>query len=168
MLSYTYHDSPIGPLLVAGTEEALYVVSFPEGSRRREPEHGWREDAGPLAAPLRQLDEYFAGTRMIFDLVLRPRGTAFQEQVWHRLTGIPYGETTSYGAIAAALGDRSMSRAVGAANGANPIPIVIPCHRVIGANGSLTGFGGGLPVKRFLLEHEQRNGQVRDVQGRLL
>ncbi len=101
-----------------------------------------------------QLEEYFAGRRRTFDLAIDARGTAFEQAIWNRLRSIPYGETTWYGAIAAELGLTNGARAVGRANGANPIPIVIPCHRVIGSNGELTGFGGGLPLKRALLEFE--------------
>jgi methylated-DNA-[protein]-cysteine S-methyltransferase len=102
-----------------------------------------------------QLREYFAGTRRQFDLVLAPQGTTFQQTVWRALQDIPYGETTSYGELARRIGDVKATRAVGLANGANPIAIVIPCHRVIGAGGALTGFGGGLPTKRALLDLEQ-------------
>lgn len=108
-----------------------------------------------------QLEEYFAGARREFELPLDPRGTDFQRSVWRRLLQIPYGETTTYGALARELGDPGASRAVGLANGSNPIPIVIPCHRVIGANGSLTGFGGGLPIKQALLELESKSRQPR-------
>jgi methylated-DNA-[protein]-cysteine S-methyltransferase len=108
-----------------------------------------------------QLAEYFAGTRRGFDLPLDPRGTDFQRRVWERLTHIGYGETTTYGALARELGDAGASRAVGLANGSNPLPIVIPCHRVIGADGTLTGFGGGLPVKAALLELERSATQPR-------
>ena len=111
-----------------------------------------------------QLDEYFAGERREFDLPLDPRGTEFQRRVWQRLLHIDYGETTTYGALARELGDPGASRAVGLANGSNPIPIVIPCHRVIGADGSLTGFGGGLPIKAALLELER----VRDTAAPVL
>ena len=104
-----------------------------------------------LDEAVRQLDEYFAGERLEFDLPLEPNGTPFQRQAWTALRTIPYGETISYGEQARRLGDRNKSRAVGAANGKNPIPIVVPCHRVIGANGHLTGFGGGLDVKAWLL-----------------
>ena len=107
-----------------------------------------------MNAVRQQLDEYFAGKRRAFDLPLRPMGSSFEQQVWNKLLEIPYGGTTSYGAIATALGLVNGARAVGRANGANPIPIVIPCHRVIGSDGTLTGYGGGLPLKRVLLELE--------------
>jgi methylated-DNA-[protein]-cysteine S-methyltransferase len=102
-----------------------------------------------------QLAEYFAGERRAFDLPLAPQGSGFQVEVWRALLRIPYGETCSYGDIARVVGRPAASRAVGAANGRNPIPIIVPCHRVIGSNGSLTGYGGGLPVKRWLLDHER-------------
>src|SRR6202012_510460 len=108
-----------------------------------------------LAQARAQIEEYFAGTRRDFDLPLAPRGTAFQRSVWHALATIPFGVTTTYGEIAAAVGRPTASRAVGAANGQNPIAIVIPCHRVIGANGTLTGYGGGLPTKEWLVRHER-------------
>jgi methylated-DNA-[protein]-cysteine S-methyltransferase len=107
-----------------------------------------------LAQARQQLTEYFAGSRTTFDLPLDPSGTEFQRRVWDSLRTIPYGTTTSYGAIARRLGDPHATRAVGAANGQNPIPIVVPCHRVVGAKGELTGFGGGIDRKRWLLEHE--------------
>lgn len=114
-----------------------------------------------LALAARQLDEYFAGERREFDLPLAPRGTGFQERVWRALLAIPFGVTRSYGELARTIGRPSASRAVGAANGKNPIAIIVPCHRVIGANGTLTGYGGGLPIKRWLLEHEAKLAGLR-------
>lgn len=114
----------------------------------------------------RQLMEYFDGTRTTFDLPLEPSGTEFQLRVWELLRRIPYGVTTSYGVLARKLGDPQKSRAVGAANGANPIPIIVPCHRVVGSNGELTGFGGGLERKRWLLEHEGALMPLGDGRGR--
>ena len=151
---YTYHPSPIGPLLLAGDVSALQLIDFPTGSRKREPEPDWQADPGPFAAVIEQLDAYFARELTQFDLSLAPVGTAFQREVWAALQTIPYGATWSYGQLAKAIGRPKASRAVGAANGANPLSIVIPCHRVIGANGDLTGFGGGLPTKRWLLDLE--------------
>jgi methylated-DNA-[protein]-cysteine S-methyltransferase len=113
------------------------------------------DDAGTLDEAARQLTEYFAGDRTTFDLALAPHGTEFQQRVWMALRTIPYGETRSYGNIAAAVGSPSSSRAVGAANGRNPLSIIVPCHRVIGSNGHLTGYAGGMEVKRWLLAHEQ-------------
>jgi methylated-DNA-[protein]-cysteine S-methyltransferase len=144
--------SPIGPLVLAARGDALVALHLP-GSDDPPPVGAARTTAF-LRAAARQLDEYFAGARTTFDLPLAPEGTAFQRAVWDALLAVPYGATTSYGAIARAVGRPAASRAVGAANGRNPLPIILPCHRVIGADGSLTGFGGGLHVKRYLLEHE--------------
>ncbi len=151
---YCYIDSPIGELLLAGDDDALTMISFPEGKMRREPASDWVENKKPFAEASRQLREYFAGERHEFDLPLRLDGTEFQVLVLEELQRIPYGETTSYGDIASRIGRPKAVRAVGAANGRNPIPIVVPCHRVIGSNGSLTGFGGGLDAKRALLRLE--------------
>lgn len=157
MTRYSYVDSPIGALLVAGDATALRLISFPSGDRAKEPQADWEHDPEAFREVARQLDDYFAGTRTTFELPLAPEGTAFQKAVWRALLDIPYGETTSYGALAARIGRPQASRAVGAANGANPLPVVVPCHRVIGADRSLTGFGGGLDTKRYLLAHEQRH-----------
>ena len=154
-LDYTYYDSPVGALLLAGTKDALHLVSFPGGSRAKQPQDGWRENAQTFAPVIAQLEDYFAGTRQEFDLPLALVGTEFQKQVWLALAKIPYGETISYGEMAKRVNRPKASRAVGAANGANNLPIILPCHRVIGANKTLTGFGGGLPTKEFLLRHEQ-------------
>lgn len=152
---YCHMESPIGALLLAGEEGALRLISFPEGSRARPPESGWKRDRGPFAASLAQLEDYFYGSLTEFDLPLAPKGTPFQLSVWRALRDIPYGTTISYGELARRIGKPTASRAVGAANGANPLPIVIPCHRVIGSTGKLTGFGGGLPTKAALLAHER-------------
>jgi len=152
---YTYFGSPVGELLLAGEGGALKEIRFPRAGNRALPGPGWVESATELSAALRQLGEYFAGTRREFDLRLEPLGTTFQKMVWDALLAIPFGQTRSYAAIAASIGRPSATRAVGAANGANPIPIVIPCHRVIGANGCLTGYGGGLPIKETLLRLER-------------
>lgn len=153
-MKYTHIDSPLGELLLAGDDDALHLISFPSGKGRRRPERDWVEDPKPFRAAARQLGEYFAGTRERFDLALAPAGTEFQRAVWQGLRKIPYGKTWSYAELAQRIGRPRAMRAVGAANGANPLPIVVPCHRVIGADGSLTGFGGGLPAKRLLLELE--------------
>lgn len=156
-MNYSYLESPVGPLLIAGDAHAIHFINFPKGGRGVKPQAGWTESArGPVSDALRQLREYFAGKRIEFDLPLAPEGTDFQRNVWRRLQEIPYGETISYGELAKRIGNPKASRAVGAANGQNPIPIVIPCHRVIGANGKLTGFGGGLPTKEALLALEAR------------
>jgi methylated-DNA-[protein]-cysteine S-methyltransferase len=152
---YARVGSPVGPLLLAGTAEALQVLAFAHG-RGGVPEFDWEPDAsGVLQAAREQLDEYFAGSRRTFTVPIAPVGTPFQQRVWRQLRKIPYGETVSYGELARRLGDPNYVRAVGAANGANPIAIIVPCHRVIGANGSLVGFGGGLPIKKALLELER-------------
>ena len=147
--------SPVGRLRLASDGDALYLIEF---EHPRHPyRHGgdWQErEDDVLREARRQLHEYFEGKRRGFDLPLAPRGTGFQQQVWLALREIPYGATISYAQLATRLGAPTATRAVGAANGRNPLPIVVPCHRVIGADGSLTGFGGGLPTKRFLLELE--------------
>ncbi len=154
---YCYTNSPIGELLLAGDKDALTMIGFPKGSMRRDPEPDWIFNEKPFADAMRQLDEYFAGERRDFDLPLRLDGTEFQLLVLDDLQKIPYGETTSYGDIAKRIGRPKASRAVGAANGRNPIPIVVPCHRVIGSHGDLTGFGGGLDTKEALLRLEAEN-----------
>lgn len=156
-MNYSYLETPIGPLLIAGDRESICYIGFPKGGKPRKPEDGWKESlSGPVKEAARQLREYFAGKRTEFDLPLAPEGTQFQRTVWRQLEKIPYGQTISYGELARRVGNPKASRAVGAANGANPIPIVVPCHRVIGANGKLTGFGGGLPIKEALLALESR------------
>lgn len=153
---YTFIASPIGELLLAGSEDALTTIRLPAGRMMGGPAPDWRRDHGPFRRAARQLGEYFAGERRRFDLPLAPSGTPFQLEVLAALQRIPYGETRTYGEIGRALGRPRAARAVGAANGRNPLPIAIPCHRVIGRDGSLTGFGGGLEAKRFLLDLEQR------------
>jgi methylated-DNA-[protein]-cysteine S-methyltransferase len=155
MNTFCHMDSPIGRLLLTSDGEALTGL-YMEPSHKAQSTEGWVLDAGitPLAATLRQLKEYFAGTRREFDLPLRLAGTAFQQRVWRELTAIPFGVTWSYGQLARRIGKPSASRAVGLANGRNPIAVLVPCHRVIGADGSLTGYGGGLERKRWLLAHE--------------
>ncbi len=160
-MNYCYVESPIGKLLIAGDAESVRQINFAKNGKPSKPEPDWQEsNRGPVAQAARQLHEYFAGKRIDFDLPLAPQGTRFQLEVWQRLQDIPYGETISYGELARRVGNPKASRAVGAANGQNPIPIVIPCHRVIGANGKLTGFGGGLPTKEALLALEARQLQL--------
>ena len=166
-IDYTYYDSPVGALLLAGTQKALHLLSFPTGSRTKQPRDEWRQRAETFATVITQLDEYFAGKRQEFDLSLELSGTDFQKQVWQTLPTIPFGQTISYGEMARRVGRPKASRAVGAANGANNIAIILPCHRVIGANKSLTGFGGGLPTKEFLLRHEQTIAPPENHQGLL-
>jgi methylated-DNA-[protein]-cysteine S-methyltransferase len=154
-MNYCYLESPVGTLLLAGDDNAVHRIEFPNDGKPIRPEAGWKESmTGPLAEAVRQLREYFSGSRTDFDLPLAPEGTEFQRKVWNRLRDIPYGGTISYGELARRVGNPKASRAVGAANGCNPLPIVIPCHRVIGSNGKLTGFGGGLPTKEALLALE--------------
>lgn len=152
---WTSIESPVGPLLLAGDRETLRVLWFGRGRKAQGPVPGWVERPDEFRGVARQLREYFAGTRTAFDIAVAPHGTPFQQTVWRALRDIPYGATTTYGAVARQIGDLKAVRAVGLANGANPIAIVIPCHRVIGAGGALTGFGGGLPTKRALLDLEQ-------------
>ena len=155
MNTFCHVDSPIGRLLLTCDGMSLTGLYMnPNG--KEQSIQGWEEDAGiePLAHAAQQLSEYFAGTRRDFDLPLRLQGTVFQQRVWQELTEIPYGTTWSYGQLAKRLGNPNASRAVGLANGQNPISILVPCHRVIGADGSLTGYGGGLERKQWLLTHE--------------
>ncbi|WP_407354366.1 methylated-DNA--[protein]-cysteine S-methyltransferase [Luteimonas sp. R10] len=152
---HTRFDSPVGPLLLAASDAGMHAIEFHASRHPVKRGADWREgDHRLLREARRQLQAYFDGRRQTFDLPLAPRGTEFQRTVWHSLAAIPYGETVSYAQLAARVGRPSATRAVGAANGRNPLPIVLPCHRVIGADGSLTGFGGGLPTKRYLLELE--------------
>jgi methylated-DNA-[protein]-cysteine S-methyltransferase len=162
MIHHCQLDSPVGPLALAADEQHLLEIRFPGKLQPTAPD-GQPGDNEVLGEARRQLGEYFAGTRRVFDLPLLPRGTAFQRAVWQALAGIDYGTTISYAELARRIGRPGASRAVGAANGRNPLPIVLPCHRVIGADGSLTGFGGGLPTKQFLLELE---GALGDGLGR--
>ncbi|HET7756791.1 MAG TPA: methylated-DNA--[protein]-cysteine S-methyltransferase [Steroidobacteraceae bacterium] len=146
--------SPVGTLLLAGDGHALRAVHFQSGPHPWQAPPQWRRDAAPFAAVIGELGEYFAGVRRAFGVRLAPQGTRFQLAVWQALCAIPYGETVSYAELAARVGRAGAARAVGLANGANPLPIIVPCHRVIGSDGSLTGFGGGLPIKRALLALE--------------
>ena len=141
--------------MLKGDGAVLRGISFPNDRYYEVPEADWQQDDDALREAALQLDAYFAGELREFELPVDPGGTAFQRNVWQALQTIPYGITVSYGELAQQLKKPTATRAVGAANGANPVPIVIPCHRVIGADGSLTGFGGGLDIKRWLLEHEQ-------------
>ena len=153
--THTVVPSPIGPLTVVRGGGALIRLAMSPPGGFVDAELGERTDKG-FADVVQQLGEYFAGERTAFDLPLRPVGSDFELAVWHQLTRIPYGETRSYGYVAKAVGEPGGAQAVGAANGRNPLAVVVPCHRVIGADGSLVGFGGGLPRKRFLLDLEQR------------
>jgi methylated-DNA-[protein]-cysteine S-methyltransferase len=150
---YTTVDSPIGELLLVGDGTALHGLYMQSGRRKRI-EPAWQRDDEPFAAVTEQLAEYFEGRRREFDVPLVLDGPPFQRQAWHALREIPYGETVSYGEQARRIGQPDAARAIGAANGQNPIAVIVPCHRVIGADGSLTGFGGGLDRKRLLLDLE--------------
>jgi methylated-DNA-[protein]-cysteine S-methyltransferase len=151
-------DSPVGPLTIVASDAGIRAILWPDDDPKRvrldeaidEPTHQ------VLVTAMVQLDEYFAGDRTEFDVPLDPVGTEFQRAAWAALRTIPYGTTVSYGEQAERMGDRRKARAVGAANGRNPISIVVPCHRVVGANGALTGFAGGVDTKAWLLAHEQR------------
>ena len=157
MTTYSTFKSPVGELLLVGDDDGLRGLYLPDHKRGPHVAAGWRRDDGKLAAVRAQLAEYFAGDRTDFDLPLAPAGTPFQLRVWEALKQIPYGETRCYGDLAKQLGRSGAARAVGAANGRNPISIVVPCHRVVGAGGALTGYAGGVVVKRTLLDHERRS-----------
>jgi methylated-DNA-[protein]-cysteine S-methyltransferase len=152
---YATMESPVGPLRLVAEEMGLRMVRFLRGGAKEMPHGDWKEDAAFFIDVRRQLQEYFAGTLKQFDIPLLMEGTEFQKRVWKTLQTIPYGETMSYGELAQKIGEPKAVRAVGAANGQNPIPIIVPCHRVIGSDGSLTGFGGGIENKRKLLELEK-------------
>jgi len=145
-------DTPVGPILIEGDESGVSLIEI--GTSEGSTTGAQPGSSTPVARAARQLQAYFAGERCDFSVPLSPKGTEFQRRVWHELERIPYGRTISYGELAKRVGNPNASRAVGAANGANPLPIVVPCHRVIGANGTLTGFGAGIDVKAKLLEIE--------------
>jgi methylated-DNA-[protein]-cysteine S-methyltransferase len=153
---YTTFESPVGPLLLAGDSNALRLVSFETSKHSAPPQSDWKENRTAFAEVIRQLQAYFRGELREFDLPLALDGTEFQLRVWNALRSIPYGETISYAQLAERIGNPKAVRAVGLANGSNPIPIIVPCHRVIGSDGSLTGFGGGLPTKKKLLALESK------------
>ncbi len=153
-LFYDTIDSPIGTLLLVGDGRSLQRVDMQQGRRPTRIDPSWEREPKALADVATQLSEYFAGSRRAFDLKLSMNGNPFERRVWDELIEIPYGETASYGQIAHRVGAASAARAVGLANGRNPIAVIVPCHRVIGSDGSLTGYGGGLERKRFLLDLE--------------
>lgn len=156
-MDYEFLDTPIGRLLLVADGLGLRHIDFPSADQESRIERGWHRGRRHMGAAIAQLEEYFDGRRHVFDLRMAPTGTGFRQTVWAELRTIPYAQTISYGELARRIGDPHACRAVGAANGANPLPIVVPCHRVIGANGKLTGFGGGLPIKKWLLDHERRH-----------
>ena len=159
-MRYTFIPSPLGDLLAVRNAGGLCGLYLPTGKRPMSVRPEWERDDTAFDDVRAQLDEYFAGRRTTFDLQLNAAGTAFQKKVWGALAEIPYGETASYGQTAAAIGVPDAARAVGLANGQNPISIIVPCHRVIGANGSLTGYGGGLDAKKWLLSHEAAHSGI--------
>ncbi len=164
MIHYQYIESPVDPLLLAADENGLHLIEFHTPRHPMSRLADWLEGTNPILEATRvQLDEYFTGSRKEFDLPLAPAGTEFQKEVWHTLATIPYGQTISYAQLAQRVGKPTAMRAVGAANGRNPLPIVLPCHRVIGADGSLTGFGGGLATKQFLLQLEDALPPATDL-----
>lgn len=156
-LLYDIIDSPIGAIVLAGTDEALSFVGLPESRQPLVIPPEWVRKPNAFSRAKRQLAAYFDGELIEFDLPLAAQGTEFQQRVWKALRTIPYATTISYGELARRIGNPKASRAVGLANGANPLSIIVPCHRVIGANGSLTGYGGGLKAKKHLLDLERRH-----------
>jgi methylated-DNA-[protein]-cysteine S-methyltransferase len=156
-MRYSIISTPIGPLMLTGDDHVLTDLHLPS---RHGPTTGLTRDDERFAPEARQLEEYFAGTRTSFEIPLRLEGGVFEKRVWDELLRIPYGTTDSYGALARRLGDPGAARAVGTANGRNPIAIVVPCHRVIGADGALVGYGGGLECKRSLLDLEAGIAQL--------
>jgi methylated-DNA-[protein]-cysteine S-methyltransferase len=153
-MNYTTFPSPLGSLVLWGGDDGLAALWLPSSKHTARLPNGAREDRAAFRSTLSQLEEYFAGERSTFDVPLSPHGTAFQRKVWTELRRIPFGHTMSYGELAARIEQPKASRAVGLANGRNPISIIVPCHRVIGHDGALTGYGGGLDAKRWLLDHE--------------
>jgi methylated-DNA-[protein]-cysteine S-methyltransferase len=154
-LCFTYVESPLGPLLLVGRDGVLTGLYLASHDKCPRPHPDWVERAEPFEEARRQLEEYFAGARTDFDLPIELTGTSFQVEVWEALRDIPFAETISYAELARRIGRPAAVRAVGAANGRNPVSIIVPCHRVIGADGSLTGYGWGTERKSWLLDHEQ-------------
>lgn len=158
-LTFARVESPVGTLTLVAEGASVRQINFTQNGTPAASNAEWREDVSGFTDVVRQLKAYFAGELQDFQLTLAPQGTPFQQKVWSELCKIPYGETISYGELARRIGNPSASRAVGLANGSNPIPIIIPCHRVIGSNGKLTGYGGGLDIKEKLLALEK--GRLR-------
>ncbi len=161
---YTFLECLVGRLMLAGGDGVLMLINFPTGSQALPPNADWSPDDTMFGEAVRQLREYFAGDRTEFSMPVEMDGTDFQKNVWTALRDVPFGATVSYGELARRVGRPNASRAVGAANHANPLPILVPCHRVIGADRSLTGFGGGIETKRALLEFENPAGYAPDAQ----
>lgn len=151
---YCIVKSPVGRILIAGDNSGLTLINFQDGPNAQTPQSKWRENRHFFQTAVQQFKAYFGGRLTQFKLPLAPEGTPFQKKVWGALQKIPYGKTVSYGEIARRIGNPKASRAVGAANAHNPLSIVIPCHRVVGQKGDLVGYGGGLPIKEYLLAHE--------------
>ncbi len=164
---YTHLDSPVGPLLLAGADGILMLINFPTGSQALQPRPEWVRESAMFAEAARQLRNYFEGGRTDFSMALEMDGTDFQKETWTALRAVPFGATVSYGELARLVGRPKASRVVGAANHANPLPIVVPCHRVIGSDKSLTGFGGGLETKLKLLALENPTAYGSGAQGDL-
>lgn len=162
-MRYDSIDTPLGSLMLAMDEVGLALVDLPHAKRPMSIGSDWRRDRVALAEARRQFQAWFAGELLAFDLPLHAVGTAFQKSVWQALCDIPYAATESYGGLAKRIDKPRAVRAVGTANGANPLAIIVPCHRVIGANGSLTGYGGGLPAKQWLLAHERRHAPTSSL-----
>ncbi len=154
MKHYCYYLAPIGELLLVEEKGKLEQLMFPNHHQNKQINPEWKKDKSPFSKIIRQLDDYFSGKSTSFSLEMSPSGTDFQKRVWKELSKIPFGETIHYGLLAERIGNPNASRAVGMANGKNPIPVIVPCHRVIGKDGSLTGFGGGLDIKKQLLQLE--------------
>ena len=158
---YTFLESPVGKLLLVADDRGLKLINFQDGRHPQEPDPEWMEDRRPFKDVIRQFMAYFSRRSKTFTLKFTLNGTPFQQKVWHALRSIPYGRTVSYGDIARRIGHPNASRAVGAANGKNPLSIIFPCHRVIGHSGELVGYGGGLPIKKSLLALEQHHVKTR-------
>lgn len=160
---YTYIDSPVGRICVEGDGDFLTGLHMPDHKHWSGPDPTWQRTDAPFATLREQLTEYFAGERELFDIPLKLTGTPFQNRVWQELARIPFGVTISYAELASRVGQPTAFRAVGSANGKNPVSILVPCHRVIATSGQLTGYGGGLSNKKWLLDHECRvkNGSAR-------
>ncbi len=159
---FCYTDTPLGQLLLAGCEKGLRMISFPRGPQSHKPKPQWQSSRKLFTHARHELDAYFEGRLHSFTVPVVLEGSPFQRQVWTALCNIPYGEMASYGDIAKAVDNPGAARAVGGANNANPVPIIVPCHRVIGADKSLTGFGSGLPTKKYLLALESSHAQFPD------
>jgi len=154
-IAYTIMNSPLGRILVARNADGLTRINFQDGTEAISPQAGWREQAAALVNATAQLEAYFRGELRQFEIPLAPEGTAFQRQVWQAMKAIPYGQTITYAELARQVGRPQAARAVGGASSRNPLPVVVPCHRVVGSDGSLTGYAGGLHLKQALLDLER-------------